>query len=513
MYNVYHLLQSNTAHYPDKPALIYKGQRISYRELGERINSLAHSLSQLGAKLGSRVGLLMPNCAEFVEAFYGAQKLGAVAVPFNYRLKASEIKELVEATQCEYFIYDQKYADIIAELKSQVFCIKEFIYTGDIEVDHEHSYEELLKRGDPLWDFVQPVCDQDDALFIFTGGTTGVSKAARHTQEALLLKVSLTLMGEWRFNPQDVFLNYAPMFHVGGLSFVLFVLSSGACMIIADRFDVDELLRTIDREKVTQMFIIPPSIFKAMKDSPLINDIDTSSMRYLMFSGGDTSDEIVKSAFELFPKASILNGYGHSENAAIINNILTREQYGKKPGLICSIGKPMAFSQIKLVNDQGYEVKKGECGEAWARGPAQMRGYLNRPNPFVDCWFPTGDILRQDEEGYFYFMERKKDMIKCGGENIFANEVESVVSSHPAVSSCAVVGLADPLYSEIVAAAVVLKNDKRVTEEQLIEYCKSKLASYKKPKKVFFLKELPLSSVGKVKKYTLREQLDRMQGC
>jgi len=512
VYNVYHLLQINTAYYPDKPALIYQEQKISYRELGERINSLAYSLSRMGVKLGSRVGFLLHNCNQFIEAFYATQKLGAVAVPFNYRLKASEINELVEATECQYFIYDPKYEDVVADFKNEVSCIKEYVHLGDFKVKDEHSYQELLAKGDPHWDFVQPISNQDDALFIFTGGTTGVSKAARHTQEALLLKVTLTLMGEWRFNPEDVFLNYAPMFHVGGVSFVLFVLSSGACMIIADKFDVDELLYTIDKEKVTQMFIIPPSIFKAMMSSALLKEVDLSSMRYLIFSGGDTSGEIVKSAFELFPNASILNGYGHSENAAIINNILTREQYGKKPSLICSIGKPMAFSQIKLVDEQGCEVKKGECGEAWARGPAQMKGYLNRPDPYIEGWFPTGDILRQDDEGYFYFMERKKDMIKCGGENIFANEVESVISSHPAVSSCAVVGLADPIYSEIVAAAVVLKSDGRVTEQQLIEYCKSKIASYKKPKKVFFLEQLPLSSVGKVKKYTLREQLDRMQG-
>ena len=512
MFGIYDILREYGKHSPDKTAVICDEGRYTFRQLNERINSVAHGLSEQGIKKGTPVGLIFYNGIDFITSFYALVKLGACVSPFNYRYKVGEVEQLQNIVNCKYFIIGSEFIPILEELRRRLQPVTDIKVIFSKRNKCAPSLEEFIKNGNCYWDFTEQLSPEDEILTIFTGGTTGLPKAAAHSQQSTFLTVMGYLLEPDAVNCNDVALNYAPLFHIGGLFTMLKILSAGATFYLLSSFDSERIIKVITEERVTQMALIPPTIIDRFREARGRNDIDLSSLRLLLMAGGYSDEATAEKAFELMPDVLFMNAYGHSENAIHFSNVFNREQYYADKSIIGSVGIPQALYEAKIVKDDGTEAACGECGEVYGRSVAMMAGYKGRTDSFTpDGWFATGDVMRRDANGNYYFLSRSKDMIKSGGENIYASEVENAITlDSDGVAECAVIGLPDREWGEIVTAAVVLRPGVQMTEDDVINHCKTTIASYKKPKKVFFLPELPLSGVGKVQKYVLREMLMQM---
>lgn len=504
MLTIYDLFEKSTQVRPDHTALVKDGLRITYRELGKRVNSLAYSLHQLGVTTGNRVGIMFRNCFEYAEIFYAIQKLGAVAVPFCFAFKDAELIYNLKNSQCTAFIYQSDYVRQVAGIKKDVPNVSLYIHNGDGFSDGEYNLEKLTQDGNSNWQFECKVSHEDEAMFLFTSGSTGMSKCVVHTQEGLLSFVSLPQIENSCFNKDDIMLYYAPLYHMAGMTYLMYLMSVGGTLVLTDGFDPVAVLRLWQEEKVTQTLLIPPSLISRIQLCEGYEKADLSSMRRVVMSGGANAPMYAQQVFEKFPNAIITNNYGHSERAARTTLFLTREEFYNDQNLVNSVGRLAQYSEIKLIGEDG---KPANPGEAYARAPGMLKGYLNMESPFVDGWFPTGDFLRLDDEGYYWFMDRVKSMIKTGGENVFTTKVENAIKLHPAVLNCAVVGLPDPIYAEAVSAAVVLKPGASITRMELREFCGQYLSNFEKPRNVYIVDELPLTATGKIQKPNLIEQL------
>lgn len=503
MFGVYEFFHTNARLYPDKAALVKDGQRLTYRTLDRQVTALSRALYGLGCRAGDRVGFMFRNGPEFVTAFYAVQKLGAVGIPFGFLFQEEELLDDLRRTGCRYFLFDRAYMQPVKRSAAQLTAPVELICNSAAEPGI-WSLEELMAQGQTDWEYAAPRQPEDLALMLFTSGSTGQTKCVMHTQQNLLFFVTLPMMSDNTFTREDVMLYYAPLFHLAGVTYLLYMLSAGATMVLVERFEPGEILRLLEEERVTQFFLIPPTLVNRLEDSPDCRRRDLSSVRYVIASGGGNTPELGRKIYGLFPKAVLCNTYGHSERAANTILFLTREEFEQNPERLTSIGKLTQFSELRLVDEEGRE---GSCGEAYARSPGMLAGYWGMKPPFLDGWFPTGDVLRRDGAGYYFFLDRKKDMIKTGGENVYALEVENAIRLLPGVAACAVVGMPDEVYGSAVTAAVVLRPGASLTAEEIISHCRARLAHYKKPRRVYFLESLPVSAVGKVQKALLRQQL------
>lgn len=504
MFGLYNFFEANAINLPDKTAIVCDGKHYSYSQVQRRVNALACSLAELGCKCGDKVAFMFRNGMEFVEVFYAAQKLGAVCIPLCYLYEADELEENLNLISCDWLLYDSRYIPLFDCIRERLPTVKAFIHSGDSAKNGERLLAELIRSGKADWDFSASRNADDDALYLFTSGSTGRAKCVVHSFQNLLMFVTLPMTSGATFFPDDVMLYYAPLFHLAGVTYMMYLMSVGGTLVLVERFNAEEILRLLEEEKVTQTFLIPPVFAARLKECSSFEKADLSSVRYVIMSGGSNTPAFGELVYNMFPNAAICNTYGMSERAANTMLCLTREQFAADPGLINSIGKVTQFGQIKLIDDRGNE---SDFGEAYAKCPGMFRGYLNMPDPFEDGWFPTGDVLRRNSEGYYFFMDRKKDMIKTGGENVFSIEVERIILQHPAVANCAVVGLPDQMFQEAVSAAVILKPGASLTEAELIDFCRHHMPSYKKPRHVFFVNSFPLSASGKVRKSELRVQL------
>ena len=507
MYTIYTLFDLQAKSAPQYPALIFNDKIITYKMLSGEVNSTACALKKLGVEQGSRVAVLFPNTPAFVALFYACQKLGAVVIPLNRRLHPDELSDIIQECRCTFFFFDGQYQSLAAAIKIDPDRIMSLPYLEE-EGDNGRDLAALIRREDKDWDFFQYPSPEDDALYILSGGTTGRPKVLVHTQQSLLFTVSLRNLGPYGLYKGDVFLNYAPLFHFGGINFMMGILSAGATFILMDSYGTEEIIQQIDRWKVSHLFIIPSSLCTCIKQSPLYGQKDLSSVRCALLGGTIVAEETIRDAFVVFPHPDfcVANGYGTSENGITTMIKLTREMCQNNSPLLKSVGAPTSLSLIRLVNKFGEDVGPGEVGEALGWSPCQFKGYLGRADSFWGGWVITGDLLRQDEDGYLYFVDRKKDMIRTGGENVYCYEVEKVLSQHPAVETCAVFGIPHNQLGEAVIAAVKFKTGLKVSENELIEFCKSHIAGYKKPRRVVFPEVIPQTAVGKTDKKALQKK-------
>ena len=503
MFGVYEIFHTNARLYPQKIALVKGDERVSYQLLDQQINALANSLHALGCQEGDQVGFLFRNGPEFVITFYAIQKLGAVGIPFGFLLQPEELLDDLSRTSCKYFFFDQAYTQIVQQSAAQLLQPPILVYNGTA-ISGIWAMSELLQRGEADWEYTVFRQPETLALMLFTSGSTGRSKCVMHTQQNLLMFVTLPMMSDNTFTREDTMLYYAPLFHLAGVTYLLYMLSAGGTMVLVEQFDAANILRLLEQERVTQFFLIPPTLINRLERVPEYQKRDLTSVRYVIASGGGNTPELGRKIYDLFPNAVLCNTYGHSERAANTILFLTREEFAKNPELLSSIGKATQFSELRLVDENGYT---GVCGEAYARSPGMLKGYWGMEPPFVDGWFPTGDILRRNEAGYYFFLDRKNDMIKTGGENVYAAEVEHVLRDLPGVAACAVIGMPDEIYGSAVTAVIVLHSGASLTEAAVISHCRKHLVSYKKPRRVYFVEDLPVSAVGKVQKALLRKRL------
>ena len=473
--------------YPERAAVRLDELVLTYAELEERSAQVAGLLAARGVESGDRVGLLLPNVPQFPMLYYGVLRAGAVVVPMNPLLKAREI---------QYYLEDSGAALLFAWDATAAESAKgaEAAGAGFIPVAPA-AFDRLLGEQAPTT-AVAGRADDDTAVILYTSGTTGRPKGAELTHANLRRNAAVAATTLFGLGPEDVVMGCLPLFHSFGQTCGLnAAVGSGACLTLVPRFDPATALEVIQRDQVT-VFQGVPTMYAALLNHPHRRQFDVGSLR-LCVSGGAALPVEVLRGFEDAFGCVILEGYGLSETSPVASfNHPDRE---RKPG---SIGTPIQGVEMRLVGSAGEEVAAGEVGEIAIRGHNLMKGYWRREDAtkeaIPDGWLRTGDLARQDEDGYFFIVDRKKDLIIRGGYNVYPREVEEVLYEHPAVAEAAVVGLPHPTHGEEVGAAVVLKPGVEATPAELRAFCQERIAAYKYPRHVWLEAALPKTATGKL---------------
>ena len=519
----YHDLFESVRQYPDRTALIFYDKRTTYRELGEQIDRFAAALvRRLGVKPGDRVGVILPNCPQHVIATVGIQRAGAIPVLFNPMYVAREIEHQVKDSGCRVMVT----LDLFwAKVKEAGGCTT-YIQTGiqdalpfplnflfplkakppKIPASEALRMTALLKEDARGFTPVPADWNEDPAMLMYTGGTTGVSKGVMLTHANLTANIAQ--IKEWIQRPagkQDVVMAVLPLFHSYGMTATLgFALASGAACILVPKFDPKEILKLIAKHRPTS-FPGVPTIYTALLNDPEIAKYNLKSIEFCVSGAAPLPVELLHK-FESITGASILEGYGLTETSPVTHGNPLNGR--RKPG---SVGLPYPDTQVRIISlETGEDLPLGQEGEVLLKGPQVMKGYWNKPEETAavlkDGWLYTGDIGKMDEEGYLYIVDRKKDMIIAGGFNIYPREIDEVLYQHPKVAEACSVGVPDAYRGETVKAFVVLKPGETATEQEILDFCKERLAAYKRPRAVEFLAALPKSTVGKVLRRVLAEQ-------
>jgi acyl-CoA synthetase (AMP-forming)/AMP-acid ligase II len=499
------IVSRNAINYPNKEALVFEDLRYTWSQLNERVNRLANSLLSLGLQKGEKVALLSENVPAMIEANYALAKIGVVYFPVKTRLFPADISYLVDLSDAGILIFHGDYASMVNDIKDKLPKIKTYIQIGGDIQDYAMDYEEFLNRGDSREPEVEVLSD-DLYIFLCTGGTTGVSKLAMLTHANALWAVYTTI-NTLNLTEKDTGLQVLPLFHVIINNCLNSLMAAGAKVVLQHRFDMVEYMKNVHEEKVTVAMVVPPFLFSWIMSVPEAIAYDVTHVRVFATAAATFPQDLKKDVKRHMPKAEMYYTYGLTESSGGNATVLPPSMMFEKDD---SIGVVNPVLSYRIVDDQGKEVGIGEPGELLLKGPSVISGYYKRDDEtkitFTDGWLHTGDIVSQDGEGFLYFVDRRKDMIKTGGENVFAKEVEDSLLTHPKVQESAVFGLPDPKWGEKIHAAVVLKPGEQATEDDLLAYAKEKLPGYKRPKVIYFLDTLPRNPSGKVLKYKMKEE-------
>ena len=508
--NICELFELNVRRYPDKTAIVSTDSRITYCQLNRRVNRTANALLSLGVCPGDHVAFILPNSIELVQIYYAIQKIGAVAVPLDPKLAVKEIVFLLDYVNAKVLLLSAKSLDKLRQSLDKLSTVRHLIALTRTE-NIPYCLDTLTERAS---EDEPPAFRQSDALsrIQFTGGSTDMPRGVMRTHEADLTEIAgIMIYNGIGADADEVVLIQCPLGHHGGHSWYTAVFSSGGTLVISDAFDPETILRQIERERVTYMLLLPPSVYLRLCDSPLIGKFDVSSVKVIQSSAGGISPEIVIRISETFSGCKIYYGWGQTESGLGTSLVLTRSMVQQNLPQIRSVGRAMPFLEMRVIDENGNTLPAGKPGELAVKSAAVMSGYYGRPELTAemlgeDGWLRTGDIMYMDDKGYAYMLSRKKDMIKSGGENIFAGEVESVIMQHPSVEQCVVVGVDDPDLSEAVLAVVRLREGCTLTLEDLQTHCKRLMASHKKPRYLEFVESFDISDAGKIRKPALREK-------
>lgn len=514
MIGVYDLFLLNARRFPGKKAVVDECSVYTYEDLNREVNRLSDGFSRMGYGKGSRIGLLLRNSASFTVALFALWKIGACVSLLNFRARAEELGRCLSVVGCDAVICEDDLVDLVVRAKLQgaqgsrlnrVKCMPLTAPTGEGPC----TIASLAEQGSPDWLCAASLGENDEVLNIFTGGTTGEPKGAAHTQKGLFLQIAENFFDPDGFFESDVILTYAPLFHIGGLTMVLNALCRGGTAVLVSRFDADSIVRTMIEESVTQLLLIPPTIVECLRAECELEQEALRSVRIVRLAGGACSIETVKKVFDIMPSVEVSIGYGMSEHAVSMVHRFDRRMFEANPQLAFSVGRSCFLSEALVLDESGNEVEPGDWGEVYGRSECMAVRYLGTDKPLTcNGWFATGDIMRCDDEGRYFFLSRSKDMIKSGGENVYAIEVEDALLSHPKVAECAVIGLPDDVYGELVTAAIVVRgNAEAPSFQELTEHCAGIISGYKKPRWFCFLGELPKTSIGKVDKLALKERM------
>jgi long-chain acyl-CoA synthetase len=489
MANLTQMLQDTVEQHGDRTAIKLDDLEIDYNALDAGTKAVAGFLKSKGVGPGDRVGLMLPNLPYFPFAFYGVLRLGASVVPMNPLLKEREVAFHLGDSGAKVLVAWNQFADEARAGAEEA--------GADCIVIEPGEFEKQVGEAEP----VEDIADRDDgdtALILYTSGTTGKPKGAELTHDNLrsATQISVDLVDS---SPETVTFGALPLFHVFGLTSGLnSCVRVGACLTLLPRFDPGKALEIVQRDKVTT-FLGVPTMYAAMLHHDEHDSFDTSSLDLCVSGGAAMPVEILRGFEDAFD-CKILEGYGMSETCAIAS--FNRPDRERKPG---SIGIPVPDVEMKVVDGEGKEVPQGEVGEILIRGPVVMKSYWNREDATKDTldedgWLHSGDMASVDEDGYFFIVDRKKDMIIRGGFNVYPRELEEVLYEHPAVAEAAVVGIPHDSLGEEVGAAVALKAGQDVSTDELRDYVKQRVAAYKYPRVVWIADELPKGPTGKILK-------------
>jgi len=498
---IYEMLQATADHLPNKPALICDEETLTYGELRHRVLSLSYHLQKMGVQKGDRVALLFPNCIEMAVSYYACAAIGAIAVPLNNRLTGKDLIYILNDCGAGVLAVGYQFWDVSQAIRPDLILVKEFIYAGPERKMEAHFFDDLLRAtASPAFPDLDP---EDTATIMYTSGTTGLPKGAMMTHRNIFTNAR-NCGAMLTYTEKDITLIVVPLFHVTGLNsqLVAFIYIGGTCVIMK-AYKTAEMIQAIERHKITVLFNVP-TMYVLMLINETLKDTDISSLRMAAYGGAPMDRETIVALKERLGM-DLYNAYGLTESSSLTTVLPACDAVRKAP----SVGLPVTGVQVKTLDPGGKETPPGEAGELLIKGPNIVRGYFNQPEAtrksIVAGWLHTGDVARIDDEGYVFIVDRIKDMIVRGGENIYSNEVESVLNSHPKVLESAVVPEPHHIFGEVVKAFVVLRPEAVATSEEIIEYCRRTIADYKVPASVVFLDELPRNPGGKVVKNRLRE--------
>ena len=489
MYTFSHSLNRALRTAPGCTAVVCGDSRRTYSELGARCRRLGGAMRMLGLEPQDRVGVIGLNSDRYLELFLALPAAGFVLVPVNSRLAPSEMRAILTDAGVSVLFADADYPG--AAGVERVLTMP-----GD--------YEDLIAAADevPLGD---GVTENDLAALFYTSGTTGLAKGAMHTHRSLVSS-ALHFMATWPFDKQERWLVASPMFHTGGIIGTLATVWAGGTHVIMPRFDPDEAINLIEREAVTHTLLVP-TMLAATAGAQLARPRNVSSLRYLSHGASPISAETLRRAHQAFPAAELLHVYGTTE-ATPITTLLPHEERVLDTPLARSCGQPAVGVDVRVVDAELAELPPGNVGQLVVRSASVMAGYWQNPGATAevmrDGWYLTGDLGYRDEESYIYLVDRVKDMIVSGGENIYSTEAEDVLSSHPAVEEVAVFGVPDRHWGEAVYAVVYARQ--QVTSDELVAHCRTRIAGFKVPRQIELRSEpLPKSAAGKILKRDLRD--------
>ncbi|HOG06629.1 MAG: long-chain fatty acid--CoA ligase [Syntrophales bacterium] len=499
--NIRDMVETQAHRYGDRIAIRYYERDITYRELDEGSNRVANGLLKLGVRKGERVCILMDNSPEFYEAYFGIIKIGAIAGPVNCWWQTGEIQYLLNDSGAVALFCDHVYRGHVDKILDGTPALKHVI-------EREATDDRFLKFEDlrALAADLTPVgIDLDDvATIVYTSGTTGNPKGVLLTHRNILTNSwQASLLAN--IDENDVIMCFLPLFHVNGLVITgTSPLSKGSQIILRRNFSASEFWECVAKYRVS-IFSGVPTVYQILLNTPGFEGVDVSSLRYGVCGAAPMPVEAIRKFEETF-NMIIIEGYGLTEGTAgaTANPIDGVRKIG-------SIGIPFAESEIRLFDEQDREVSQGEVGEICIKGDHVMKGYFNKPEETAQTlrggWLHTGDMAYKDEEGYLFIVDRKKEMIIRGGENIYPKELEGIIYRHPQVMEVAVVGSPDPIYGEEVMACLVLHPGQALTEEAFKDWCRANMASYKVPKYVDIRTALPKNILGKILKKELKSAL------
>ncbi|MEJ2734444.1 MAG: AMP-binding protein [Anaerolineae bacterium] len=498
---------------PDREAMLSlpDGRRYTYGELNARANRLANWMRELGVEKGDRVSVLAHNGVEYIDLFYGLAKIGAIFAPLNWRLVARELVYIVNDCQPKALLCGPEFTDVLAEMRPEIE-VAHYVGMEGARFDGALDYDARLANASAA-EPPRPALDADDTYAIlYTSGTTGRPKGAMIPHRQILWNAINTLTS-WGLQETDVSPVFTPLFHAGGLfAFLTPLFYAGGRILLFRQYDGDAIFRAILDEECTVVLGVP-TIFRMFMNHPGFPEADFRHVRFFISGGAPLPPELAQAW--LAAKGGVFRqGYGLTEVGANCFSMTDEESVPK----LGSVGKPIFHSKMRLINPAtGQDVAVGEEGELRIWGPHVCTGYWRNPEASAESlwydpvdgsgpWFCTGDMFRRDEDGFHYIIGRYKDMIKSGGENIYAAEVEAVFREHTAVADAALLGMAHETWGEVGLMVVVLKEGQTATESELQAFCGEHLARYKIPKKVVFAGDLPYSSYGKVLKAELKKR-------
>jgi acyl-CoA synthetase (AMP-forming)/AMP-acid ligase II len=506
MLTVSDLFERNARYFPGREAFVCDGRRLTHAMYSARARRLASALHRLGLKHQDRFAILAMNCLEYYEAYAAAEYGATILVPVNFRLAPAEIVHVLRDSGARGLIFEERYAATVAQIRSQVPDVGFYVQIGAPSAG-ALQYEALLADADEAGPPVRPQ-PHDYSVLWYTSGTTGKPKGVPWRQRALVESARMNAR-QSEMSRSTRYLQTTPAFHVGGRGYVLGTAYDGGCTVLHKAFDPVAMLQTIQTERITHTFMVAAMV-QAVLAVPNVESYDLSSLENVFSAAAPIPVPVLKRAIELMgPVFSIQ--YGCTEVGSICAMPRVEVRPDGAPDdvrRLASVGHPVSEIEFRLVDDQGRDCPTGTPGEVAVRSATQLDGYWNNTAASLDAirdgWYHTGDIGVQDEQGYVFLVDRKKDMIISGGENIYSREVEEAIAAHPEVADCAVIGVPDTKWVEAVKAVVVRRNGGVLSEQALIEHCRTLIARYKCPRSVDFVDELPRLATGKLDKPALR---------
>jgi len=496
---------------PGQEALVCEGARFTYAETWARVRRLASALARLGVGRGTRVAALNVNSHRYVEAYYATALLGGVFVPLNYRAKTPELEHMLATGKPRVLLVGERYLELVESVRSKPAVLIAF----DRPALGHAGYEELI-AGSAEHEEEAEVEDDDLTILMYTSGTTALPKGVMLTFGDFTAYVTANVeLADG--TPRGAALLAVPLYHIAGATNMMTTLWTGRRLVLMPQFEPRSWLDLVERERITHAFLVP-TMLKQLLDQPDLERRDLSSLEILSYGGAAMPFPVIRRAIERFPKSvGFVNAFGQTETTSTLTLLGpedhrlegTPAEVERRTRRLSSIGRPLPDVEVRVVDEDGRVLGPGDVGEIWVRTPRVMKGYAGAgASPLRDDgWLPTRDMGWMDEDGYLYVAGRKDDMIIRGGENIAPAEVEAVLQSHPSVEEAAVVGVPDVEWGQRVVAFVVLRPGASLSPEALTDFCRERLASFKKPEVVHFVAELPKNPMGKILRKDLRAEL------